>query len=184
MSPVGGSRHYEGPDLGSAPWKCPACAAENAGPLAAGCTVCGSGSAPARHVGVAPPTVEDLRLSQAQLESGLVLLANDRVRAQETYEAARQWVAGHADADPFQAFIAGYQLASAQAQARTLTAPPTTAATLAPEGKARRTIIAALELFTDQVLRDATDEISSGEWCSVEEAETLLHQLKREEEER
>jgi hypothetical protein len=52
---VGGPRHYQGPTLGPLlGWKCPACAAENSGPLDAGCSSCGSGSAPARHVGVPP----------------------------------------------------------------------------------------------------------------------------------
>ena len=52
---VGGHRHYEGPTLGQVGvWKCPACSAENSGPLDEGCTSCGSGSAKARHVGVPP----------------------------------------------------------------------------------------------------------------------------------
>ena len=66
-----------------------------------------------------------------------------------------------------------------------LTSEPVTAdiAPHAPEGKPRRTIIAALELFKDQVLRGAVEEISSGEWCSLEEVDLLIHQLKDEAEE-
>jgi hypothetical protein len=53
---LGGSRHYTGKGLGDiGMWHCPSCNAENTGPLDKGCTVCGAGSAPARHVGVPPP---------------------------------------------------------------------------------------------------------------------------------
>jgi hypothetical protein len=65
---------------------------------------------------------------------------------------------------------------------RLVAAPPVTAdtAALSPAGKANRTIIAALELFRDQVLPTATEEISSGEWCDAQEIETLIHQLREE----
>ena len=50
--------------------------------------------------------------------------------------------------------------------------------TLTPEGKARRTILAALRLFRDQILTQTPDEIESGEWCSLEEADALIAQLE------
>lgn len=197
---VGGPRTYEGPGLPGgdwAPWKCPACAVENTGSIDDGCVHCGSGSAKPQHIG--QPPAADLHLEPppqrvegwmaqsedaAKLEPGLALLAADMEHAQTIYEIARQWVAAHAEADPFAAFIAGYQLASQEAKAHTMQAPPVTAdvAALAPEGKARRTIIAALEIFKDQILRGATDEIASGEWCSIEETDALIRQLKEEEE--
>lgn len=44
-----------------------------------------------------------------------------------------------------------------------------------------RTILAALRLFRDQVLVEATEEIASGEWCTVEEVDQLIQQLAAEE---
>lgn len=62
---VGGSRHYSGVGLGVlTSWKCPACAQENTGKLEAGCSHCGSGSQPARHIGV--PLRADLSISQSE----------------------------------------------------------------------------------------------------------------------
>lgn len=64
VSPVGGSRHYGGPGLGEAvSWKCPACGADNTGPLGQGCQLCGSGK-PGFKAAAAPvptPAVDDER---------------------------------------------------------------------------------------------------------------------------
>lgn len=175
MGLVGGSRSYDGAGLGWAPWKCPRCAAENTGAIDDGCTSCGSGSVKAQHVGVAPPA--------AQIVHPVPTLDHQRaVHGVESY--AEAWADTH-DLTVYshvEAFIAGYLLAQQHAHAQTMTAPPVTAglAQLAPGGKVRRTIIAALELFKDQVLRDAQEEIASGEWCSVEEAGQLIQQLKAE----
>lgn len=58
---VGGARHYKGQGLGPVgAWKCPRCGVENSGPIDEGCSVCGAGSARARHVGV-PPAKVDVR---------------------------------------------------------------------------------------------------------------------------
>jgi hypothetical protein len=38
-------------------------------------------------------------------------------------------------------------------------------------------MVAALSLFRDQVLIGATEEITSGEWCSVEEVNQLIAHL-------
>lgn len=220
MGVVGGNRQYDGPGLGVAPWKCPACAVLNTGMIDGGCASCGSGSAQARHVGVVPPappsaktiwdrhkgedalvppppfTVadhfgDDLHLEQppirpatfqavkADMARGLAAMDEHR----EISVLAETWAAQHGEATITDAFLAGYQFAIIQSQARTMVAPPVTADldALAPDGKARRTIIAALEIFKDQVLRDATEEIASGEWCSIEEIEHLITELKTQE---
>jgi hypothetical protein len=100
-------------------------------------------------------------------------------RERDSFAAAKTWADAHPLATIAQAFLAGVQHAHEQM----MTAPPVTAdvVQLAPEGKPRRTIIAALELFKDQVLREAQEEIASGEWCSVEETEKLIAQFKHEE---
>lgn len=177
MGMVGGNRTYDGPGLAQwAPWKCPACAAENTGSIDEGCASCGSGSVKAKHVGVQAPAPQPL------VTVDTTPLARDP-RMQLVVVAA-DWERQHEDATLAAAFMAGYYLAQQHAQAQTMTAPPVTAdlPALAPGGKVRRTISAALELFADQVLRDARDEILSGEWCSVEEAQQVIANLKQEEE--
>jgi hypothetical protein len=170
---VGGPRHYDGPTIGEGPWKCPACSAENAGPLDQGCRSCGSGSAKPYKVATPPP---DLRLDARpapipQADTAAIGLGH--------YQIAEAWADAHPEATTIDAFIAGMRFA----QTNTMMAPPVTAdvAALAPEGKPRRTIIAALELFKDQVLRDAKDEIASGEWLTIDETEQLIQQLRDEE---
>ena len=177
--PVGGSRHYDGPGLAQwAPWKCPACAAENTGSIDAGCTSCGSGSVKARHVGVQPPPVGDLHLTPA-----VAAVKKDLEVGMAVYALGSEWLAAHPQADLLGAFIAGYQLATQHAQAKTMTAPPVTAdlAGFSPDGKVRRTIIAALEFFKDRVLPEAADEIASGEWCAIAEVESVIQDLLQQE---
>ena len=96
----------------------------------------------------------------------------------EIYAVADAWAERNTAATLAEAFIAGYFTARAQA----LHAPPVTADVerLAPEGKARRTIIAALELFTDQILSQDPEEVVSGEWCSRAECAALIAQLRAE----
>lgn len=186
MGMVGGTRSYDGPGLGSAPWKCPRCAQQNTGAIDAGCVHCGSGAARPQHIGL-PPPAEDLKLAippPIPESPEVQALRKDMEAGVAVYTAAEAWAAAHEGvASMTEAFVAGYRLATAQAQAHTMAAPPVTAdvASLAPEGKPRRTIIAALELFKDQVLREAADEIASGEWCSLEEVDQLIQQLKDEE---
>jgi len=94
-------------------------------------------------------------------------------------DVAALWATEHPDASLAEAFRAGYELAMRQ----TMHAPPVTADTLpfAPEGKVNRTIRAALALFRDQVLREADEEIASGEWCSIEEVGALIEELREKE---
>jgi len=75
------------------------------------------------------------------------------------------------------AFVAGYTTAT---QGMNHSRAPVAIEALAPEGKARRTIMAALDLFKDQILSQQPEEIASGEWCSVEETEALLATLRAE----
>lgn len=164
---------YEGPGLGEfGPWKCPACGSENTGELSAGCVSCGSGSQTARKVET--PTAGP---------SSTPLVARDVALVDQTHDPqllASYWSDHHPGAAVVEAFVAGWHAAL---QIKLTTAPPITAdvATLAPEGKPRRTIIAALEYFRDQILPQATDEVASGEWCSAEEIDQILTELKREE---
>lgn len=183
---IGGPRTYEGPGLGDGPWKCPACGVENVGPLDYGCTSCGSGSARPRHVGQPPPA--DLQLAGFDSRRGTeqepprtprVEGKTDTDQLSPAQLAGYYWIDAHPSATPIEAFLAGV----AYAQQQTMAAPPVTAdvRALTPEGKPRRTIIAALELFKDQILRDATEEIASGEWLTIEETELLIQQLRDEE---
>ncbi len=193
---VGGPRHYEGAGLPTGPWKCPACTAENVGDIAEGCAACGSGSAKPYKVErkVATPPPADLHiearpvpnwLQQADIAAALerspeyARLKADMKAGAEAYSIAGAWAAAHPDASLAEAFIAGMQFT----HQRTLAAPPVTAdiPELSPEGKVARTIIAALELFKDQVLREAKEEIASGEFCSIEEVDQVIAQLREKE---
>jgi hypothetical protein len=189
---------YEGPEAHThAPWKCPACGVQNEGPLPQGCTQCGSGK-PGFHVGNPPPPLAKsspaFAAVKADLQRGMEQLARQEV--EDIVDGAfRRWFLtryGYTPSTPaedpasaaaLEGFRAGW-IAGAQNQAhRTMAAPPVTAdiETLAPEGKPRRTIIAALEIFKDQILSQAPEEIATGEWCSVEEVETLIAQLRQQE---
>jgi hypothetical protein len=104
----------------------------------------------------------------------------DMEQGQAILEAAMAWYGTHETASPIEGFMAGYHLAKQQYDARTLRLPPITADVeqLAPAGKSRRTIVAALKLFRDQVLAQTPDEIESGEWCSLTEIDALIQQLE------
>jgi hypothetical protein len=175
-----GDRHYDGPGLGPVSvWKCPACATENVGEIDQGCSVCGSGSArPYKVSGF------DSRRGTEQEPPRTPQVAGETdtdhpspAHLIDVVNAAHAWAAAHHhETSTADAFLAGYEFALQ----RTLTAPPvsTDLPELSPEGKVTRTIIAALELFRDQVLRQAAEEIASGEWCSLEDVDQLLQQLR------
>lgn len=158
--------HYEGPEAhASHPWKCPKCGVENTTRLELGCPSCGGG-VPGRHIGLPPPTPTLDRLAAQGAPSPL-------------YDAARQWADAHPTAGLAAAFLAGYELATQQITAHIVQATPVTAdvAALAPAGKPTRTIIAALDLFKDQVLAHEPEEVQSGEWCSAAEVDALITKL-------
>lgn len=177
MSPVGGPRHFAGPGLGTIiAWKCPGCGADNSGLLEAGCQLCGSGR-PGTHVGQAPP---------AAAEGPAIGETHTKVMSFEdwygTYFLGREipevWVFNAVRA----AFFAGLGMSrimgthSEAAEPKTL--PGLVALPFPVEGKVARTLIAALHAFIDTLFMEATDEIDSGEWCSVEEAKALIAQLE------
>jgi hypothetical protein len=182
---VGGDRHYTGPGLGDGPWKCPACNADQSGPIALGCQDCGAGTAqpykapaPAGNVGRST----DAGGTEGARAVPFALVKGDLDQAMMMYGLAEQWAATHDTASLAEAFVAGYALARQQHEARTMSAPPVTADLdrLAPEGKPRRTIVAALDYFKDQILSQRPEEIETGEWCSPEEVDQLIAQLQEE----
>ena len=166
---------YDGPKLypEHAPWQCPACKAENSGPLEQGCVSCGSGSVAARHVGVPGPP--------PQLKPDFTPITQPRSMGVDVRIGmhAVEWMAANPDATVADAFVAGYQFALG----KVIGAPPVAVDVqqLAPEGKARRTIRAALEHFREQILPRATEEMASGEWCSLEEMDQLIRSFTDEE---
>lgn len=192
---VGGPRHYTGERPPEGPWKCPACKADQFGPLADGCTACGSGAVkpfrittPAKVAG--PVTRAADRLAADLAESNLFrqeraegpnlsALRADMKNALDVYQYALNWSGANPDATLADAFIAGFQYANA----KTIGAPPVSVdvPALSVEGKPRRTIIAALQHFREQILPRAMEEIASGEWCSLDEVDELIQQLSDEE---
>jgi hypothetical protein len=163
MSPVGGSRHYQGGGLGvEGGWGCPSCGADNAGPIAQGCAVCGAGR-PGRHIGTTPPAPEPAAEPEAPEAPAQPVPDN----------AWTRWIAIHPEATMEQAFIAGYVEGIRASTARQAPVEPP----LGAEGKVVRTILAALSFFADQVLTAAPVEVENGEWCSADEVRNLIHQL-------
>jgi len=161
MSPAGGSRFYQGPGLGEAMWACPSCGAENQGPIAGGCAVCGAGD-PKAAPPPPPPDLEPPQVAQGDM--------------------ADYWAAKHPDATIADAYRAGYLEAQqhwAQRQQQPPTGVASGAAGFSPEGKVGRTIVAALMVFRDQVLATDPEEITSGEWLSVAEVTQLIRQINQ-----
>jgi hypothetical protein len=165
MTPVGGSRHYQGGGLGQEGiWKCPSCGADNEGPLPQGCTRCGAGR-PGRHVGRDAPPAPPAPPPQAPED-------------EEPLGPFDRWALAHPQGTLEQAFTAGYIEGVRDARRQQLAAQAAQAELpLDPQGKVARTIVAALDYFADQVLRAAPPEVASGEWCSIEEVRTLIQQL-------
>jgi|SRR5262245_11003361 len=149
--PVGGSRHYAGPAVLS--WRCPACGADNSGPLEQGCGACGSGAPGRRADGPPPPP------AAAPIEPP---------------SPAQRWLAQHPDATLEDAFTAGYVEGIREAR-RALARRPEA---MSAEGKLQRTMIAALAHFRDQVLADNPEEVQTGEWLTAAEATAFIHQLQ------
>jgi hypothetical protein len=90
-------------------------------------------------------------------------------------DLATHWAEQHPSASIEEAYRAGYQdaiQAFRRAESERAAVPAFSAAT-----KTTRTMVAALSLFRDQVLIGATEEITSGEWCSVEEVNQLIAHL-------
>jgi len=172
--------HYTGPEAqAQPPWKCPACRVENVGRLEDGCVHCGSGK-PGYHVGVAPPAQ---RMAEPDVEPVPVHMTRVPFEVWLSARCAEDLnPAGIRKLSPllYEAYLAGW-IAGAQRQQRRATSPaplPSAVGDLPPEGKPTRTIIAALELFRDQVLAQDPEEIGLGEWCSPDEVTALIRQLQ------
>lgn len=161
--------HYTGPEAHViAPWKCPACGVEQVGRVELGCPSCGSGK-PGVHVGV--------QQAPASSKSGRAVMREEN----SILRMAVQWFNQQPNASAIDGYLAGYEQGLIEGRRALLAqAPPVTAdlTHLSPEGKSYRTIIAALETFIGGVLRGNPEEIASGEWCSVEEAQALIAQLR------
>jgi len=166
MGTVGGSRHYVGGGLGmEAGWKCPRCGAENQGPIAQGCTQCGSG-APGRHIGQAPPPPPAPEPAPPTPDP--------------TRSVAEVWLDEHPDATLEEAFTAGYVEGIREARRAQRATAPSAPQPFTPELAVNRTIVAALELFRDQVLAGTPEEVLSGEWLSAEQVTSLIRQIQGE----
>lgn len=167
--------HYTGPEAqAQPPWKCPACRKENAGRLEDGCVHCGSGT-PGYHVGMPlqeiPAPVPVIEAPRLPFEAWL--------KARATDDANPVGVLKHTDL-LYEAYRAGW-IAGAQRQAQRspgAATVPIVVGDLPPEGKSTRTIIAALELFRDQVLAQDPEEVTTGEWCSPTEVTALIATLQ------
>lgn len=175
----------------SAGWKCPACMAENVTPLKFGCAHCGSGK-PGSYIGQPQATVEEpdpeyavepmhrppplpevLAVDPLTGESPTALIKfAEWLRRQENPNFHATENEGILRA----AFVGGWLAALSQLMVEK--APVTIDTPLRPEGKRYRTIIAALEIFKDQILSQSPDEIETGEWCSLAEVDELIAELK------
>jgi len=160
MGAVGGNRHYTGGGLGQeGAWACPSCGAENLGAISQGCERCGAGR-PGHRVDAAPPTPA----------------------RSEPPNAATLWIQHHPEATLAQAFTAGYVEGYREARRQQLLEKPIVDVepewSLNAEDKQMRTMIAALELFRDQVLIGNPEEVTTGEWLSAEDVTALVAVLK------
>jgi len=156
--PVGGSRHYVGGGLGDERgWKCPACGAENFVAIAQGCLICGSG-APG-HKGEPPPPPPTLPHDDDGLGQG---------------DIADVWAAAHPEVSVAEAYRQGYA-EGVRAARQAEPAPPTAA--IAPDAAIARTVVAALELFRDQILVGDPEEVRTGEWLSADQVTAFIQQI-------
>jgi hypothetical protein len=166
MSPVGGSRHYQGGGLGQiGMWACPSCGEDNTGALEQGCMHCGAGKPSAA---ASPPSTPPPNVRQGDF--------------------ADLWAEQHPGATLAQAYRAGAEYVLSQVRERherpngpPQSQEPAMPAAAAPTIDARtyRTVVAALALFRDQILAERPEEIAAGEWLSAEEATTVIDQLQQ-----
>ena len=167
-----GGRHFkQAPAVNL--WQCPACDADNFGPLEQGCSACGSGK-PGKKVdpddwGVSPvPTSTsstEVQKSTSELEAPVDI-------------AYRGWRKDHPqdsqtplDLQLYAAFVAGFYAAQGRVQQQTVEPLTGTAES--------RTIVAALKLFRDQILSDLPEEVRSGEWLTPQAVDQLIDRLER-----
>lgn len=161
--PVGGTRHYVGGGLGDERgWKCPGCGAVNLGLIAQGCTICGAGAP--EHKGEPPPPPP--RVSER--------LPDDPTYGQGQGDVADVWAARNPDVSIAEAYRVGY--ADGVAAARQVPpAPPQSP--VGPDATIARTVVAALELFRDQILAGDPEEVRTGEWLSADQVTAFIQQI-------
>jgi hypothetical protein len=179
MGEVGGTRHYDGGGLGHvAGWACPTCGAENSGPLPQGCTACGAGR-PGRHIGTPPLRPPAELLEELPEEPDMAdpppAAAPGEPVGENPYTAWRRQNPGATVED---AFTAGYiEGVRAARRAQLLQPSPTT---YSPDGAVNRTLVAALELFREQVLLGEPEEVATGEWLSAHQVTGLIREIRGE----
>lgn len=202
-------RHYaaisaEVEAIQKAPWTCLVCQTVNAGPLAEGCSACGSATQVARKAPVEVPKPRNVNVAAAGVLRGVTHMAPD----QAALAAAARFLQQSPQAGVIDAYLAGYLQASRDVlegmrdglkpfqealvpheykptpqpsqRVPTPTPSPPEVGGLSPEGKPTRTILAALALFRDQVLVEGPEEVATGEWCGVEEVNGLITRLTEE----
>lgn len=170
-------------------WKCPACDAQNAGPLEQGCTKCFSGQ-PGRKADVErQAAVPDLPLvDDAVVRGAAGGDLSERVQAlqgQDARDAAflawfrpfRGKLGAEGEQIIYAAFVAGAQWVEGRVVNGT-TAGSGAADTLVGTAK-ERTIIAALRLFVEQILSQRPEEVATGEWLSAEETLAVVKEMER-----
>lgn len=162
MGVVGGSRHYVGGGLGDERgWRCPSCGAVNLTLIAQGCQRCGAGMPGPRAE--APPAPPSPATPPPEEEESL----------------AERWRREHPEATVEDAFTAGYiEGVRAARQAHAAVPAPAAPPPLPPDAIITRTVIAALELFRDQILVDTPEEIQSGEWMSAQQVNDFIAHLR------
>jgi hypothetical protein len=173
--PVGGPRHYPGAGLGNeSGWACPSCGAENAGPIAQGCALCGAGR-PGRHIGTDAPPPPPPATPRPTPEP-------PAAPARPTpAPGAERWLDHHPEATLEEAFTAGYIEGVRDARrAQLAAAPPQQPIVFSPELVINRTLVAALTFFRDQVLAGNPDEVTDGEWLSAQQVTALIRQIEGE----
>lgn len=155
MSPLDNvSRHLPGTLPGQDdPWRCPACGADQGGPLAQGCQACGSGKPGRKAPVVRAMTPRDFALQWCEEQT----VSGDPLRGRPDRSLL------------VEAFLAGWRMGEQQAaQAQVMGLPPLSAET--------RTIVAALEMFLDRVLVEADPEEG---YLTPAETQELISRLKR-----
>ena len=165
------SRHYQAAPRGPQAWKCPACGADNAGPLEQGCSSCHSGE-PGSHVGVPPPAPK--KMDDAATVGAKVFFADTPADSAYLAWSRETYSAGQYTDDVrqalYEAFKAGFQAGIGQVSQM--------ATPLAGTAESR-TVVAALRMFLENVLPTATEEIQTGEFLSIEATEALIQRLER-----
>jgi len=166
-------------------WACPACGAKNVSVFEEGCPECGAGK-PGRHVGVDPivrkaeaaaldvlqamsPSAPFGSPSEGGISEAFLKFATSLGRPIAPDIGELLWKAFRAGADWGRSM--GAQVQQLQPMQ---TLPP-------PSGtKESRTLVAALEFFKEQILNAYPEEISTGEWCNINEVDQLIARYKGE----